>query len=159
MCKFALIIFAVAGIVIGLWLTIGPFITIFIIITILFIMLVCCFVLIRMALGEGRLIWPADTVFVADALLDSTHFGDEEEEEQSHGRIETVETEAEEVMDSKNGKDSEDQSRNENSVTNNFEMVVFTVTNEEEDEKESISKVHDSSVEQFAENSMNLDEN
>ncbi|CAO4383548.1 unnamed protein product [Caenorhabditis nigoni] len=156
MCKLALVIFVVAGIVIGLWITIGPFITIFIIITILFIMLVYCFVLIRMALGEGRLIWPADTVFVADAFLDSTPFADEEEEEQSHGRIETVETEAEEVMDTKNGEDSEDQSKNENSKTNNFEMVVFTVANEEEDEKESISKVHDSSVEQFADNSLNL---
>ncbi|PIC12119.1 hypothetical protein B9Z55_028598 [Caenorhabditis nigoni] len=186
MCKLALIIFVVAGIGIGIWITIGSeesgahpgpskfvpsttsttmdivtaddssivpqLITIFII----SIMLVYCFVSIRYALAEERKIWPADTVFVADSFLDSTPFVDEEEEEQSHGRIETLETEAEEVMNTKNGEDSEDQSKNKNLETNNFEMVVFTMANEEDDEENLISKVHDSSDEQFAENSTSL---
>ncbi|CAO4383550.1 unnamed protein product [Caenorhabditis nigoni] len=126
----------------------------FIIIFIVSIMLVYCFVSIRLALADERKIWPADTMFgpVADSFLDV----DEEEEERSHGRIETVETEDEEVMDTKNGEDMEDQPKNKNSETNNFEMVVFTMANEEEDEANSSSKVHDSSVEQFAENSKNL---
>ncbi|PIC12116.1 hypothetical protein B9Z55_028596 [Caenorhabditis nigoni] len=130
----------------------------FIIIFIVSIMLVYCFVSIRMALADERKIWPADTMFgpVADSFLTSTPFVDEEEEEQSHGRIETVETKAEEIMDTKYGEDSEDNSKNENSETNNFEMVVFIMANEEKDVEESSSKVRDSSVKQFSENSTNL---
>ncbi|CAO4383549.1 unnamed protein product [Caenorhabditis nigoni] len=190
MCKLGLIIFVVAGIGIGLWITIGSqesevhpdafkfvpsttsttvdivtaddssipqFITVFII----SIMLVYCFVSIRLALADERKIWPADTMFgpVADSFLDSTPFVDEEEEEQRHGRIETVETEDEEVMATKNRENSEDQSKNENSEINYFEMVVLTMANEEKDEENSSSKVHDSSVEQSAENSTNLARN
>ncbi|PIC12118.1 hypothetical protein B9Z55_028597 [Caenorhabditis nigoni] len=177
--KLAFLVFIMAAIGVGLWLIAGgqesdpsEFVSgttsttmddgsinfQFIIIFIVSIMLVYCFVSIRMALAEERKIWPADTMFgpVADSFLDSTPFVEEEEEEQSHGRIESVETEAEEVMNTKNGEDSVNQSKNKNSETNNLEMVVFTLANEEDDEENSISKVHDSSVEQFADNSANL---